>query len=243
MMKILVVSDIHYSLKQFDWLVAHLKPYDLVVIAGDMMELGSYVESDTQAAVMEQYFRKICSEVPLVVCSGNHDLVDDGDGVRSSEWLADIAIPGLVVDHGCYEDESLRILSFPWWEEEAERARVDDWLASQHRPNDDRPVIWIHHAPPRGAKTSWDGRRDLGDTTILKWIETYGPTLVLSGHVHNAPYYPEGSWIDRIGKTVVTNGGQQIGDAPATIVVEWEHGALTWCGMEGCQEDSLRDSV
>lgn len=241
-MKILVVSDIHYSLKQLDWLATNLGPYDLVIIAGDLMELGSYVEPDIQAAVMEEYFRRICAKVPLVVCSGNHDLVDEGDGRRSPEWLGEIEIPGLVVDHGSYEDERIRILSFPWWEEVDERERVSAWLESQHRPEDSRPVFWVHHAPPRGAKTSWNGKRDLGDETVVKWIETYSPTLVISGHVHNAPYYDEGSWIDRIGNTVVTNGGRQTGDAPATIVVELENGSLTWCGMEGCEEGSFQVS-
>ena len=61
------------------------------------------------------------------------------------------------------------------------------------------------------------------------------------GHVHNAPYYPDGSWIDRVGSTVVTNGGQQIGEAPATIEVECGEGTLTWCGMEGCQTELLSD--
>lgn len=239
-MRILCISDLHYSLKQLDWLGANHARYDLVVIAGDIMELGSYVDSDTQAAVVEQYFRKICRHVPLVVCSGNHDLVDEGDGTRSANWLADLAVPGLVVDGGRYEDDGVRILSFPWWETVAERERVGAWLESQHRPEDRRPVLWVHHAPPRGARTSWNGKRDLGDDTVLAWIETYRPTLVLSGHVHNAPYYAEGSWIDRIGDTVVINGGQRIGAIPATIEVELESGALTWSGMEGRHEGSFR---
>jgi predicted phosphodiesterase len=94
-MKILCVSDLHYSLKQLDWLASASShaTCDLIIIAGDLMELGSYVESDIQAAVIERYFWKICQHVPLVVCSGNHDLVDEGDGTRSADWLAELAIP------------------------------------------------------------------------------------------------------------------------------------------------------
>tara|TARA_R110000850_G_scaffold202967_18_gene329106 strand:+ start:672 stop:1397 length:726 start_codon:yes stop_codon:yes gene_type:complete len=238
-MKILVVSDIHYSLKQFDWLTQHSTAFDLVVIAGDLMELASTVAPDTQATVVEQYFRRICKEVPLVVCSGNHDLVQEYDGTRSTEWLEDLAIPGLIVDHSCYENETIRILSLPWWETEAERERAADWLRSQQKPDDSRPVFWVHHAPPLGAKTSWNGKRDLGDKTLVEWIRAYAPTAVLSGHVHNAPYYPDGSWIDRMGATVVINGGRQIGEKPATVEIEVENGRLTWCGMEGCEEATL----
>jgi Icc-related predicted phosphoesterase len=239
-MKILVVSDLHYSLKQFDWLVAHAAPYDLVIIAGDLMELGSYVEPEVQAAVVERYFQKICERCPLVVCSGNHDLVDEGDGTRSAEWLADLSIPNLFVDFGCYEDEKIRVLSLPWWEGDAESAKVGDWLATQFLPEDTRPVFWVNHAPAKGTKTSWNGKRDLGDQCLVEWIETYSPTLVLTGHVHNAPYYPEGSWIDQIGRTVVTNGGRQTGEIPATIEVEVENGEMIWCGMEGCQRGSFQ---
>ena len=73
----------------------------------------------------------------------------------------------------------------------------------------------------------------------MEWIEAYSPTLVFSGHVHNAPYYPDGSWIDQVGTTTVTNGGRQIGDKPATLEVEVEDGHLVWCGMEGCHEAAM----
>lgn len=239
-MKILVVSDLHYSLKQFDWLASSARDYDLIIIAGDLMELASPVDSDTQAVVLEQYFRRICDSTPLVVCSGNHDLVEEYDGSRSNEWLLDLSIPGLVVDNGCFEDESIRIISLPWWETPEERDRAATWLASQPITTEDKPVFWVHHAPPQGAKTSWNGKRDLGDPTLVEWIQNYQPTVVMSGHVHNAPYYsPEGSWIDRVGETVVVNGGRQIGEKPATIEIELDRGTLLWCGMEGCHGADL----
>lgn len=162
-MKILCVSDLHYSLQQFDWLTRNADGYDLVIIAGDMMELGSYIDTDTQAAVMERYFRRICAEVPLVVCSGNHDLVDEGDGTRTSEWLDDLAILELAVDLQCFENEAVRILSLPWWETKEEREAAGDWLCKKCGERDGRMEIWVYHAPPKDTKTSWNGKRDLGD--------------------------------------------------------------------------------
>ena len=49
----------------------------------------------------------------------------------------------------------------------------------------------------------------LGDPYLLEWINRFKPDLVLSGHVHNAPFYPEGSWTDRIGDTRVFNAGRE----------------------------------
>ena len=39
-MRILVVSDLHYTLKQLDWVTAVAPDYDLVVIAGDLLDMS-----------------------------------------------------------------------------------------------------------------------------------------------------------------------------------------------------------
>jgi len=205
------------------------------------MDLGSYVDTDTQASVVGEYFKKICSKVPMVVCSGNHDLVDEGDGTRTAEWLQDFAIPGLTVDGQVFEGQGFKIFSFPWWEEPEERAEITKWLNQQTDSGTDQ-IFWVHHAPPLGAKVSWNGKRDLGDVSIKEWIEKHQPEIVFSGHIHNAPYYPDGSWYDTIKQTLITNSGRQTGSSPATIVLQTESDQMTWCGMEGCETLPLRDS-
>ena len=39
-MKMLFVADLHYALKQFDWLVANAANYDSLIIGGDLLDLG-----------------------------------------------------------------------------------------------------------------------------------------------------------------------------------------------------------
>ena len=241
-MRLLVVSDIHYSLRQYDWLTRASSDFDLIVIAGDVLELASVVDLDTQASVVGQYFRKICAQVPLVVCSGNHDLLEDHDGIRSAEWLEELGIPGLTVDGEIFETEELRILTLPWSETTEDDEKIGRWLEEQSDMDDPRAVFWVHHAPPKGAKVSWNGHVDFGDSALVDWIEEYAPDVVFSGHVHNAPYYePEGSWIDRVGNTIVINGGRQTGERPSTVELEVENGTLTWCGMEGCEQRQLSE--
>jgi predicted phosphodiesterase len=42
-MKCLVVADLHYSLPQYDWVVNVAEQFDLVIIAGDHLDLSSLV--------------------------------------------------------------------------------------------------------------------------------------------------------------------------------------------------------
>src|SRR5262249_25737437 len=42
-MRGLLVSDLHYALRQFDWVQAAARRFDLVVVAGDSLDISSYV--------------------------------------------------------------------------------------------------------------------------------------------------------------------------------------------------------
>ncbi len=39
-MRLLFVADLHYALKQFDWLVAHAAEFDPAIIGGDLLDLA-----------------------------------------------------------------------------------------------------------------------------------------------------------------------------------------------------------
>ena len=50
-MRCLVVADLHYSLPQFDWLLSAAPQFDLVIFAGDALDLGSAVDFRAQIVV------------------------------------------------------------------------------------------------------------------------------------------------------------------------------------------------
>ena len=52
--------------------------------------------------------------------------------------------------------------------------------------------------------------------------------MVLSGHIHNAPFTEAGSWIDRIGRTWVFNVGRQIGPHPTTLTIDLDAMTAEW---------------
>ncbi|GLR95622.1 putative phosphodiesterase [Bradyrhizobium liaoningense] len=43
-MRCLVVADLHYSLPQLDWLVSAAPQFDLLIFAGDALDIGSIVD-------------------------------------------------------------------------------------------------------------------------------------------------------------------------------------------------------
>jgi Icc-related predicted phosphoesterase len=40
-MKLLSVADLHYTLKQFGWLIANARGFDALLIGGDLLNLAS----------------------------------------------------------------------------------------------------------------------------------------------------------------------------------------------------------
>ncbi len=68
---------------------------------------------------------------------------------------------------------------------------------------------------------------------MLEWIQRFKPDMVLSGHIHNSPFYAEGAWVDRIGKTWVFNPGRQTGGLPSYIALDLDAMVAEWISMEG----------
>jgi predicted phosphodiesterase len=54
-MRILLVSDLHYSLPQLDWVVSAAARFDLIVVAGDSLNIASPVPLDAQSVVILRY--------------------------------------------------------------------------------------------------------------------------------------------------------------------------------------------
>ena len=66
-MKILLVADLHYSLPQLDWVVKVAADYDLVIIAGDLLDITSSVDPGAQIVVVLAYLKRIRSRARLLV--------------------------------------------------------------------------------------------------------------------------------------------------------------------------------
>lgn len=106
-------------------------------------------------------------------------------------------------------------------------------LIELDQPPEGTVWVWIHHAPPRGSRTAWTLKGDVGDPYLLKLMGRYKPNAVYSGHVHNAPFYAQGAWSERIGETWVFNPGMQPGAVPAHVEFDFEQQTAQYNSLEG----------
>jgi len=89
----------------------------------------------------------------------------------------------------------------------------------------------------------WTGYEHYGDADVADWIVQYQPDLVFTGHVHQSPFTPDGSWVHRIGPTWVFNAGHQIGPVPSHVRLDLAAGSAVWRSMLGVEKFRLEDSM
>jgi Icc-related predicted phosphoesterase len=234
-MRTLLVSDLHYTLKQFDWVDRVAGDFGMVVIAGDHLDISSAVTLDAQIVVLLKYFRRLQDKTRVVVSSGNHDLnARNADGEKVARWMSRVRELGVPGDGDFFELDGSSVTVCPWWDGPQTRAAV---AAQLERDAQKRGVrwTWIYHAPPDESPTSWAGERHYGDADLKAWIRAYRPDVVFTGHIHQSPFRKGGSWVDRIDGTWVFNAGRQIGPVPAHVIVDTDAGDATWFSLAGTQ--------
>lgn len=241
-MRILLVSDLHYTLPQLDWVTRAAPSYDLVVLAGDHLDISSPVSLDAQSIVILRYLVLLQAAGRVAVCSGNHDLTGpDEQGEQCALWLRKARAAGVPTDGDALLVADTLFTICPWWDGplgcQALQVRLQADAAC-------RPArwVWVYHWPPLGSPTCWNGKRSYGDTELGGWITQYRPDLVLTGHVHESPFKPAGHWADRIGNTWVFNAGRQIGPVPAHIEIDLGAGSACWRSMMGSETLQLSDA-
>jgi hypothetical protein len=180
----------------------------------------------------------------VILCSGNHDLDERSrEGEKISRWIGDVRELGVACDGDSLVIGDTLFTVCPWWDGPLVKQGIEDQLreaalevALKVASGRLQRWIWVHHAPPADSPISWGGKRFFGDVELVQWIKTYQPSMVISGHVHQSPFIPDGSWFDRLGVTWVFNTGLQPGRPPTHIVLDIDDGTAFWlaAGDEQC---------
>jgi Icc-related predicted phosphoesterase len=239
-MRLLLVSDLHYRLPHLDWVASVADRFDAVVLAGDHVDIASPVGAEVQIAALRVAFGDLATRCRLVVCSGNHDLnTRNASGEKAADWLAPLRADGVVVDGDTVTIGDTVVTVLGWWDGPVARAELEAQLEAV-APGD-RRWVWVYHSPPQGP-LAWTGSRHFGDPVVAEWIDRWRPAAVLMGHIHQAPFTPDGAWIDRVGTTWLFNPGKQIGPVPSHVELDLDAGTARWVSYERVDERRLDGS-
>ena len=241
-MKLLLVSDLHYALKQLDWVQSVAPEFELVALVGDLLDIVSPLPLEAQIVVILNHLTRLKGRArQLVVCSGNHDLdFRDAAGEKVARWMGRVRRSGIPTDGDAVTLDGTLVTVCPWWDGPQARDAIGAQLARDAALPRER-WIWLYHAPPEASPTSWAGQRHYGDAGLRDWIVAYRPDLVLCGHIHQAPFRKGGSWVDRIADTWVFNAGRQIGPVPAHVIIDTTAQTACWYSLAGPEEIRLDD--
>lgn len=240
------MADLHYTLRQYDWVLARAGDFDAVVLAGDQLSVAAPVAIEAQIAAVRATVRRLAGVTKVFVCSGNHDLNARNDaGEKTADWLEALAEAGAVVDGHTAEvvgrdGGSAVVTVLPWWDGPAARAASEALLAEAalERAGPGKRWVWVYHSPPE-SRLSWTGSRHYGDPTVAEWIGRWHPDAVLCGHIHQAPFAPDGSWVDTVDTTWVFNPGKQMGPVPTSVQIDLSAGTASWHSMTGVEEQAI----
>jgi Icc-related predicted phosphoesterase len=237
-MRILLVADLHYSLRQFDWVLAAAADFDAVVLAGDSLNIGSHVPIEAQIVAVTTTVAELATRASVFMCSGNHDLNALSDaGEKTADWLAALRSAGVAVDGDSVALDDVLFTVLPWWDGPAAQASIASLLdeVGSHRKG---TWVWVYHSPPEGP-LSWTGSRHYGDPVLAQWIERHRPDVVLCGHIHQAPFTPDGSWAAQLGSTWLFNAGKHMGDTPPSVALDLGAATARWVSLAGVEERAL----
>ena len=160
-MRILHVSDLHYSLPQLDWLVSVAPSFDLVVLSGDHLDISSAVPLDAQVVVILQYLSLLQKVTQVAASSGNHDLTGPNhQGEQAALWLEEAREAGIPTDGDSIDLADTRVTICPWWDGPIGRDSLEERLSQTDTQGAAR-WVWVYHWPPLGSPTCWTGRRGL----------------------------------------------------------------------------------
>ncbi len=128
-MRCLVVADLHYSLPQLDWLVSAAPQFDLVIFAGDALDIGSMVDFRAQIVVVKKYLALLAATTRVILCSGNHDLDErNAEGEKISRWISEVRELGIACDGDSLTVGDILFTVCPWWDGPQAKQRLVEQL-------------------------------------------------------------------------------------------------------------------
>jgi Icc-related predicted phosphoesterase len=222
-MQILITADLHYREHWFRWLITQAGDYDLICIAGDLLDMFSREPRMVQAMEVSRWIRELAKLSRVAICSGNHD--DAGRQISADrtpvyEWLFALGKePNIITDGVTQTVNDLIVTTVPY---HCSREQKSVWLdrGSTLRRQLGSSWLMLHHAPPISFPGSIGEERESEEL-----LQRYRPTYFISGHSHQFPYLAERSWMRVIkGVHLLVPGQLLAASFPNHIVLDTHSG-------------------
>jgi len=193
--KVIHLSDLHFNQSIFHWVKERESTFDVICLTGDFLDLSNkaLLSPQDQVEWIISFLNSL--DKPVLLCSGNHDVVEGDvndislenlfniDGMESGyeieqdtsdeySWLRDASIDGGYLDGFVGEIDGIIFGCMPYLAENFRRYRDCDVL--------------LRHVPPSKTKVSVGDDGDYGCEVFAAEIK-YGqlrPKYVLCGHIH-----------------------------------------------------------
>ena len=201
--------------------------YDLVCIAGDLLDMFRSETRIEQACEIRTLIRALAGIVPVAVCSGNHNnagrLVSD-DRASLYEWFLDLGTHrNIITDSSTRKLENLILTTMPYHCSKEQKAI---WLDRGFtiRRQTGKPWIVLHHVPPKiGLNVSGE------ESEAAEILVAYRPDYFVSGHDHAFSYASNQSWNQKLGESCLHVPGVLLkAPFPNHIKLDTESGESSW---------------
>jgi predicted MPP superfamily phosphohydrolase len=243
-MKLLLTADLHYRIHWFRWLIKQTPNFDLICIAGDLLDMFKSETRTEQAREIRTLVKELADTLPVAVCSGNHDnagrLVSH-DRASVYGWFIDLGTHrNIITDGSTRKLEKLIVTTIPY---HCSRQEKSIWLdrGSIIRRQTGMPWIVLHHVPAKtGAGVSGEESEAAG------LLAAYRPDYFVSGHDHAFPYASGQGWNQKLGESRLLVPGQLLrAPFPNHIKLNTESGELSWhtASDTWIPEDGLYDHL
>jgi Icc-related predicted phosphoesterase len=194
-MRFVCFGDIHMALRAIARLEHELIAADAAILVGDLTNFGGPPEAAEVVAAV----RAMCPVVLAV--TGNLDMPQVIDAFRADgiSLHGEGRRLGSVGIFGC-GGSNVTPMDTPT---ELEEDEIRATLERGHASVADAPLrLMICHTPPYATRLDrlMNGR-PVGSPAVRAFIEARRPDVAVVGHIH------EGRGVDRVGDTVVANGG------------------------------------
>jgi predicted MPP superfamily phosphohydrolase len=226
-MKLLLTADLHYRLPWFRWLIEQAPSYDLVCIAGDLLDMFKFGTRLEQAREIRALVRELADLAPVAICSGNHDnagRLASHDRASAYQWFIDLGTHrNIITDGSTRKLENLIVTTIPY---HCSRQEKSIWLDRGSTIRTQTKIHWIvlHHVPAKiGTGVSGE------ETEAAELLAAYQPDYFVSGHDHAFPFTIGQSWNQKLGESRLLVPGQLLrAPIPNYIKLDTESGRLSW---------------